>query len=91
MTLELRSPKFPMYTGKRKPKGAAASDPDCLELYRLKHLDVQPDGTAVAPDRLVWDTTTTVGAPVDPGTKTTGVPEHMQLDIEDITGENKVS
>lgn len=39
MTLELRSPLHPLYTGERKPKGSAKDDADCWELYRLKHPD----------------------------------------------------
>ena len=52
MTLELRAPLHPLYTGKRKPKGSAASDPDCLELYGLKHPEEAAPfkGTAIIPE-----------------------------------------
>jgi len=43
MTLELRSPKHPFYTGQRKPNRKSKDDPDCWELYRLKHPEYSVD------------------------------------------------
>ena len=84
MTLELRSPIHPLYTGKRKPKGSAFSDPDCWELYWLIHPEKRCETTDSQ-----GGTGLVVGTVALQCLDDTQLPLDLRLEPEEITGENK--
>ena len=80
MALVLRPENHPNYSGKRKPKVAAAKDPDTWELHRILHPELyeEAEGDSVLKRQHI-----------NPSLADYDHAEEMFLETDEITGENK--